>query len=56
MPGRVVFLDTSFIVALENRDDPAHARAKLLDRGVRRLSPEPNLRQQGRPKNLNNGS
>lgn len=29
---REVFLDTSFIVALENRDDPAHKRAKDLDR------------------------
>ena len=27
-----VFLDTSFIVALENRDDPVHERAKQLDR------------------------
>lgn len=28
----MVFLDTSFILALENRDDPLHARAKQLDR------------------------
>jgi predicted nucleic acid-binding protein len=28
----LVFLDTSFILALENRDDPLHARAKLLAR------------------------
>jgi hypothetical protein len=27
-----VFLDTSFILALENRDDPLHERAKHLDR------------------------
>jgi uncharacterized protein len=30
--ARTVFLDTSFILALENRDDPRHARAKELDR------------------------
>ncbi len=29
---REVFLDTSFIVALENRDDPVHELAKRLDR------------------------
>jgi len=29
---RLVFLDTSFIVALENRDDPLHERAEQLDR------------------------
>jgi uncharacterized protein len=28
---RTVFLDTSFVIALENRDDPHHARAKALD-------------------------
>jgi predicted nucleic acid-binding protein len=28
---RVVFLDTSFVIALENKDDPHHARAKALD-------------------------
>ena len=32
MPSRTVFLDTSFIIALENRDDPLHQRAKELDR------------------------
>ena len=31
MSGRTVFLDTSFIIALENRDDPLHAKAKRLD-------------------------
>jgi predicted nucleic acid-binding protein len=29
---RIVLLDTSFILALENRDDPHHDRAKALDR------------------------
>lgn len=32
MLAREIFLDTSFIVALENRDDPVHERAKQLDR------------------------
>ncbi len=32
MPGHEVFLDTSFIVALENRDDPSHQRAMDVDR------------------------
>jgi len=32
LPARLVFLDTSFIVALENRKDPHHHRAKELDR------------------------
>jgi predicted nucleic acid-binding protein len=32
VPGRVVLLDTSFILALENKDDPHHGRAKSLDR------------------------
>lgn len=32
MPARVVLLDTSFIVALENRSDAHHERAKDLDR------------------------
>jgi len=32
MPPRTVFLDTSFILALENRDDPLHEAAKKLDR------------------------
>ncbi len=32
MPRRTVLLDTSFILALENKDDPHHARAKALDR------------------------
>jgi uncharacterized protein len=31
VPIRTVFLDTSFIVALENKDDPHHVRAKALD-------------------------
>lgn len=31
MSGRVVLLDTSFVVALENKDDPHHQRAKQLD-------------------------
>jgi len=32
VPHRAVLLDTSFILALENRDDPHHQRAKSLDR------------------------
>jgi uncharacterized protein len=32
VPGRTVLLDTSFILALENRSDPHHERAKALDR------------------------
>ena len=32
MPRRTVLLDTSFILALENKDDPHHERAKALDR------------------------
>ena len=32
MPGREVLFDTSFVVALENRDDPSHQRAKVVDR------------------------
>lgn len=31
MPRRTVFLDTSFVLALENKDDPHHERAKALD-------------------------
>ena len=31
MPLRTVLLDTSFILALENKDDPHHERAKALD-------------------------
>ena len=31
MVQRTVFLDTSFVIALENKDDPHHARAKALD-------------------------
>lgn len=31
MAGRVVLLDTSFVVALENKDDSHHDRAKQLD-------------------------
>jgi predicted nucleic acid-binding protein len=32
VPQRLVLLDTSFILALENRDDPFHAKAKELAR------------------------
>jgi len=32
VPRPVVFLDTSFIVALENNRDPHHTKAKKLDR------------------------
>jgi uncharacterized protein len=32
VPTRIVLLDTSFILALENREDRHHARAKQLDR------------------------
>lgn len=32
MLRRVVLLDTSFVIALENRGDPHHQRAKELDR------------------------
>lgn len=32
MPRRTVLLDTSFILPLENKDDPHHERAKALDR------------------------
>jgi predicted nucleic acid-binding protein len=32
MSLRTVLLDTSFIVALENKNDPHHERAKALDR------------------------
>jgi len=32
VPLRTVLLDTSFILALENKDDPHHERAKALDR------------------------
>jgi uncharacterized protein len=31
VPQRTVFLDTSFVIALVNKDDPYHARAKALD-------------------------
>jgi len=31
MSPRVVFLDTSFVLALENKDDAHHLRAKALD-------------------------
>ena len=30
VPQRLALLDTSFVLALENRDDPFHERAKLL--------------------------
>lgn len=36
MPRRMLLLDTSFIIALENRDDPYHARAKIIDRQMAR--------------------
>ena len=32
MPRPPVFADTSFFIALENKDDPCHERAKKLDR------------------------
>lgn len=32
MPRRTVLLDTSFVLALENKDDPHHERAKSLDK------------------------
>jgi predicted nucleic acid-binding protein len=32
VPPPMVFLDTSFILALENRDDPLHVRAQQIDR------------------------
>lgn len=32
VPPRTVLLDTSFVLALENRDDPFHAKAKEWDR------------------------
>jgi predicted nucleic acid-binding protein len=31
VPRRTVLLDTSFVLALENKDDPHHNRAKALD-------------------------
>ena len=34
MPPRTVLLDTSFILALENKDDPHHERAQALDRAL----------------------
>jgi len=34
MPSSAVLLDTRFILALENRDDPYHERAKSLDRSL----------------------
>jgi predicted nucleic acid-binding protein len=36
VPERTVLLDTSFIIALENRSDPHHDRAKDLDRELLR--------------------
>jgi predicted nucleic acid-binding protein len=36
VPQRTVLLDTSFILALENRNDPHHERAKALDRELLR--------------------
>jgi len=35
---RTVFLDTSFVIALENRADPHHERAKALDRDLLNVS------------------
>jgi uncharacterized protein len=32
VPRRTVLLDTSFAIALANKDDPHHQRAKILDR------------------------
>jgi hypothetical protein len=32
VPERIVLLDTSFVLALENKDDPCHERAKRLDK------------------------
>ncbi len=34
MPQRSVLLDTSYVLALENRDDPLHERAKSLARSL----------------------
>ena len=34
MATRTVLMDTSFIIALENRDDPFHRRAQDLDRAL----------------------
>lgn len=34
MPQRLLLLDTSFVLALENRDDPFHERAKSLASGL----------------------
>ncbi len=31
MPRRTVLMDTSFVLALENKDDPHHQRARALD-------------------------
>ena len=31
MPPRTALLDTSFVLALENRDDPLHERAKAIE-------------------------
>ena len=36
MPRRIVFLDTSYIVALMHAKDPHHERAKALDAGLLR--------------------
>jgi predicted nucleic acid-binding protein len=36
VPPRLVLLDTSYILALENRDDPLHERAKQIDRDLTR--------------------
>ena len=36
MPQHRILLDTSFILAIENRDDPFHERAKQVDRELMR--------------------
>jgi uncharacterized protein len=38
--SRAVFLDTSFVIALENRRDPLHSIAKQLDRGLQEAGAE----------------
>jgi uncharacterized protein len=38
MPQRLALLDTSFVLALENRDDPYHERAKSLANDFNRES------------------
>jgi len=38
MSSRIILLDTSYVLALENSKDPHHQRAKLLDRQLLRQS------------------